>query len=167
MKPATRPDLVLLEFDTWANARLFDACELLDNTALDREFEMGLGSIRKSLLHNLGAMIGWTGVLQKVEDPFAGMREENAHSIEEIRATQLSASKAFHAAVLTGSFDDTMTREREEKTVVFTRGGICAHVMTHSMHHRAQCPNMLRHLGVDGLPENSVFQWMMAFPPSA
>ena len=95
MKPATRPDLVLLEFDTWANARLFDACELLDNTALDREFEMGLGSIRKSLLHNLGALIGWTGVLQKVEDPFAGIREENAHSIEEYGPPSCRRARRF------------------------------------------------------------------------
>ncbi|MDE0888098.1 MAG: DinB family protein [Phycisphaerales bacterium] len=167
MNPPTRPDLVQLDFDAWANDRLFDACEALDDSALDREFEMGLGSIRKSLIHNLGAMAGWTGVLKEVKDPFAAMKEETAHSIEELRAAQKSASSAFQAAVLSGRFDDTMSRHREEKVLVFTRGGICAHVMTHSMHHRAQCLNMLRHLGVNELPESSVFQWMMAFPPPA
>ena len=145
MNPPTRPDLVLLDFDAWANERLFDACQPLDDEALDREFEMGLGSIRKSLIHDLGAMVGWTGVLNEVEDPFADMKDETAHSIEELRAAQSSASIAFQAAVLDGRFDDTMSRERDGKEFVFTRGGICAHVMTHSMHHRAQCINMLRH----------------------
>jgi len=167
MSPPTRPDLVQLDFDAWANDRLFDACEALDDLALDREFEMGLGSIRKSLIHNLGAMAGWTGVLKGVKDPFAAMREEPAHSIEELRAAQKSASRTFQAAVLSGRFDDTMSRTREEKVLVFTRGGICAHVMTHSMHHRAQCLNMLRQLGVGDLPESSVFQWMLAFPPTS
>ncbi|RPG14717.1 MAG: hypothetical protein CBB69_011340 [Phycisphaera sp. TMED9] len=166
MNPPTRPDLVLLDFDAWANDRLFDACRPLDDQALDQMFEMGLGSIRKSLIHNLGAMIGWTGVLKKIEDPFAGMKDGAAHSIEEIRADQSSASIEFQAAVLDGRFDDTMSRERDGKKFVFTRGGICAHVMTHSMHHRAQCLNMLRHLGVDDLPQSSVFQWMNEFPPA-
>jgi uncharacterized damage-inducible protein DinB len=166
MNPPTRPDLVLLDFDAWANERLFDACQPLDDEALDREFEMGLGSIRKSLIHDLGAMVGWTGVLNEVADPFAHMKDETAHSIEELRAAQSSATLAFQAAVSDGRFDDTMSRERDGKKFVFTRGGICAHVMTHSMHHRAQCLNMLRHLGVEHLPQSSVFEWMNEFPPS-
>ena len=105
-------------------------------------------------------------VKSEIEDPFAGMKDGAAHSIEEIRADQSSASIEFQAAVLDGRFDDTMSRERDGKKFVFTRGGICAHVMTHSMHHRAQCLNMLRHLGVDDLPQSSVFQWMNEFPPA-
>ena len=167
MNTPTRPDLVMLNFDAWANDRLFDACVALDDAALDQEFEMGLGSIRKSLVHNLGAMIGWTGVLQEAKDPFAAMQKETANSIEDLRDAQKRASQEFQAAVLSGQFTDTMNREREDKVLVFTRGGICAHVMTHSMHHRAQCLNMLRQLGVGDLPESSVFQWMLAFPPTS
>jgi uncharacterized damage-inducible protein DinB len=32
-------------------------------------------------------------------------------------------------------------------------------VTTHAMHHRAQCLNMLRHLGVTPLPPSSVAEW--------
>ena len=71
MTTPTRPDLVLLDFDAWANERLFDACEPLDDAALDRTFEMGIGSLRATIAHDLGAMIGWTGVLRGEEDPFA------------------------------------------------------------------------------------------------
>jgi uncharacterized damage-inducible protein DinB len=31
--------------------------------------------------------------------------------------------------------------------------------MTHGMHHRAQCLNMLRRLGVQPLPPSSVAEW--------
>ena len=37
--------------------------------------------------------------------------------------------------------------------VRFTRGSILLHVFNHGTHHRVQCLNMLRHLGVDPLPE--------------
>jgi len=46
------------------------------------------------------------------------------------------------------------------KQYAFTRGAILAHVTTHGMHHRAQCLNMLRHIGVSPLPLSSVLEWM-------
>jgi uncharacterized damage-inducible protein DinB len=47
----------------------------------------------------------------------------------------------------------------------FTRAVILCHVHTHSMHHRAQCLNMLRHLGVSPLPQSSVTDWSRAAQP--
>ena len=167
MTTPTRPDLVLLDFDAWANERLFDACEALDDESLDRTFEMGLGSLRATFAHDLGAMIGWTGVLRGEEDPFAVMRDDPPRTIEAFRLRQREANAAFRAAALDGDFSDVITREREGTTYTFTRGGILAHVTTHSMHHRAQCINMLRQLGITDSPESSVFQWMNAHPPEA
>ena len=40
------------------------------------------------------------------------------------------------------------------------RGGVLTHVMTHGMHHRAQCLNMFRQLGVKG-PPSAVVEWML------
>src|SRR5947209_857695 len=51
------------------------------------------------------------------------------------------------------------TRERNGRTFQFTRGAILTHVTTHGTHHRAQCLNMLRHLGVSPLPASSVAEW--------
>ena len=42
---------------------------------------------------------------------------------------------------------------------VVTRGVVVTHVATHGMHHRAQCPNMLRQVGVEKLPPSSVVEW--------
>ncbi|MCH7793309.1 MAG: hypothetical protein IID31_13640, partial [Planctomycetes bacterium] len=43
----------------------------------------------------------------------------------------------------------------------FTRGGVLTHVATHGMHHRAQCLNMFRSLGIAPLPPTSVLEWML------
>ncbi|NJL30452.1 MAG: hypothetical protein HC898_01820 [Phycisphaerales bacterium] len=45
------------------------------------------------------------------------------------------------------------------ETHTYTRGCVLSHVVTHTMHHRAQCLNMLRHLGVKPLPVQSVIEW--------
>lgn len=47
----------------------------------------------------------------------------------------------------------------------FEIGAALVHVTTHGMHHRAQCLNMLRHLGVPGisdrLPEIDPLDWQL------
>jgi uncharacterized damage-inducible protein DinB len=55
--------------------------------------------------------------------------------------------------------DEMVTRERDGKVFQFTRGAVLAHVATHGMHHRAQCLNMLKQLGVKPLPPSSVTEW--------
>ena len=52
-----------------------------------------------------------------------------------------------------------VTRTREGKNYSFTRAAVLTHVATHAMHHRAQCLNMLKHLGVKPLPPSSVVEW--------
>ena len=53
---------------------------------------------------------------------------------------------------------DTLDHPPVEKTL----GGGIAHVITHSMHHRAQLLYMLRRLGVSLLPEGDVLSWEQA-----
>ncbi len=62
---------------------------------------------------------------------------------------------------------ETFERTRQGVTTVYTRATILCHVHTHSMHHRAQCLNMLRHLGVNPLPQSSVVEWSRAGAPTA
>jgi uncharacterized damage-inducible protein DinB len=67
----------------------------------------------------------------------------------------LEASAAAHPK------DELVTGTRGDRTYTFTRGGVLTHVLTHGMHHRAQCLNMLRQLGVAPLPSSSVVEWIL------
>jgi uncharacterized damage-inducible protein DinB len=46
-----------------------------------------------------------------------------------------------------------------------TFGGGIVHVITHSMHHRAQILNMMRHTGMTDLPEGDALSWEAAHRP--
>lgn len=162
--PPTDPAAILLDFEHWATHRMLDACAGLTDDQLDREFEMGLGTLRRNLAHNIGAMIGWTCVLEGREPEFPPDAEDDPPSIDRLRAMHDEAMARFRAAGSDG-YGDVLTPARNGTTYRFSRGGIVTHVVTHSMHHRAQCLNMLRHLGVETQPESSVFQWMLANPP--
>ncbi|MDB5354509.1 MAG: DinB family protein [Phycisphaerales bacterium] len=150
---------ILLAHDLWANRQIFDACAKLTPEQFHQRFEMGPGSLHDTATHILGAMRVWGDLLAGREQRprLEGARRtpgELLALLEEISA-DLAASARAHPT------DDLVTRVREGKTYTFPRGGVLAHVTTHGMHHRAQCLNMLRHLGVTPLPPSSVAEWMM------
>jgi len=158
MQP-TNPAEVLLAHDHWANGRLYETCRSLSEEQFHHPFAMGTGSLHNNLVHNLGAMRGWTDVLNESER--RPRLEEGKHSIPEIEKLHESVSAEFRAAALAKPFDTVLTPSRNGQSYTFTAGGILTHVTTHSMHHRAQCLNMLRQLGIEELPESSVMEWML------
>ena len=156
--PAHDPARVLLDQNEWANRLLINACATLDDAALDRPFEMGLGSLRPTVTHIFGAMKGWTDLLARRP---AGPRLENTAPIgvADWRALVGPVSDELRAAAFMGPMDEVLRTERGGKAYAFARSHVIVHVTTHGMHHRAQCLNMLRHLGVAELPASSVMQW--------
>lgn len=155
----TEPHAVMIAHDRWANGLLYERCRSLSEEQFHQRFEMGCGSIHDNLVHNLGAMRGWADVLNASES--RPRLEMDRRSIDELVALHDQVTVEFEAAALQGEFADVLIRDRGEKVYTFTRGGILVHVMTHSMHHRAQCLNMLRHLGVEDLPASSGMEWML------
>jgi uncharacterized damage-inducible protein DinB len=153
------PHLVLLAHDRWANAQLYDACAKLSPDQFTQAFPMGCGSLRNNLVHNLSATRGWTDVLN--EEPARDRLQEDAYSLEQIRDMHDPVCDAFEQAALRRPFDTIINRQRGDESYTFSVGGIIAHVTTHAMHHRAQCLNMLRQLGVEQQPMSSVMEWML------
>jgi len=58
-----------------------------------------------------------------------------------------------------GRWDDLFADTEEAVPRMKSLGGGIAHVITHSMHHRAQVLNMMRQLGVTDLIEGDVLGW--------
>jgi uncharacterized damage-inducible protein DinB len=151
---------ILLAHDRWATGQLLEFCEDLSDEQFHQRFEMGVGSLHDSVTHILGAMRTWTDSLAERE---GGQRlEENGqkHKPKELAALLDSVADALAAEARRKPVSDTISRRlRSGKTFAFTRAAVLTHVATHSMHHRAQCLNMLRQLGVKPLPPSSVTEW--------
>ncbi len=65
-----------------------------------------------------------------------------------------------------GAWDERWVDMLDDPPVEKTFGGAIAHVITHSMHHRAQLLYMLRKLGLGDLPEGDVLSWEQQLGPS-
>ena len=140
----------LFEYNDWADRQVLAAGARCDDAALDRSFDMGVGSLRATLLHLYNGEFVW---LQRWQG-----RSETKWPSEEERVGADALLKRF----------ETMWRERDAflkkiagsdlgRTVIYrdSKGSefqaalsdMLLQMLVHSTHHRSQAVNMLRHVG--------------------
>ena len=144
-----------------ADIDILAAMRGLSPEQLDRPFEMGPGSIRATFEHDLGALRGWADVYAS-RPRQAWLPDEGPYTIEQLETMTTELHDDWANIVQRFPLDDVIERPRGDSVRRFTRAHILAHVTTHSMHHRAQMINMLRHVGITELPTGSVMHWVDA-----
>jgi uncharacterized damage-inducible protein DinB len=123
-------------------------------------FEMGPGSLHATTTHIIATQRFLSDILaQRQTRPRIdqdGAQRTPAELI--VLLDEIAAELAILACAR--PLEETISRTRPDgKTYTYTRGAVFTHVTTHAMHHRAQCLNMLRHIGVKPLPPVSVMEW--------
>ena len=157
--PTSNPIEILLAQNRWAMRNLINVCATLPSDELHRRFEMGPGSLHDTITHMLAAMRGWGDMLAGREQ--RARLEGEKRTPKELLELLDEISDDLEASARAHPTDELVTGSRGGKSYTFTRGGVLTHVTTHGMHHRAQCLNMLRQLGVDPLPPSAVVEWML------
>jgi uncharacterized damage-inducible protein DinB len=156
---ASDPLQILLAHNEWATRQILQACAALSAEQFHRQFEMGPGSLHATTTHMLMAMQTWTDVLNQ-KTPRPRLDKDGTVRTPAQLLGMLDQTCAELAAVARAHpLEETVTRVRDGKTFTFTRGVVLTHVTTHGVHHRAQCLNMLRHLGAEPLPPSAVTEW--------
>lgn len=122
--PTSDPLDILLAHDRWATGQILSACAKLTPEQFHQRFEMGPGSLHDTATHILAAMRIWGDVLAGREQRprLEGTKRTQAellNMLEEI-AADLAAAARSHP------LDQTVSRVREGKTYVFTRGAVLA-----------------------------------------
>src|SRR4051812_43657275 len=155
MPQVSDPFELLLTHNHWANKEMLEACRALSAEQFHRKFEMGPGSLHDTLLHMFEAVGMWC-------DRMTGRAPrgftKDARTIDELLALNEKNNAEFNTIIRSVPLSTAFQTTRMGKTFTFTHGVVVTHVMTHGMHHRAQCLNMLRHVGVK-LPPSSVVEW--------
>ncbi|HVT80033.1 MAG TPA: DinB family protein [Phycisphaerae bacterium] len=155
----TNPIDILLAHDAWATQQILLACQPLTPEQFAHPFDMGPGSLQATLTHILGAMQTWTDTL--AQRPLGARLDtgEQRYSAAELLPLLATISAQFAALARAHPLDETVKRTRNNQEFSFARAAVITHVATHGMHHRAQCLNMLKQLGVKPLPLSSIAEW--------
>lgn len=148
----------ILRHDAWTTGLLLRLAAPLPDDLLDREFDLGLKTCRATFEHVVRNTEVWTDLMHG-----APVRARGESTIAALLARHKQASADLEALASSvrerGAFDERWTDTLDNPPTTRTYGGAIAHVITHSMHHRAQLLWMLRRLGVDDLPEGDVLSW--------
>jgi uncharacterized damage-inducible protein DinB len=150
-----------LGHDVWTTHQLLLRCRGLTDDQLDRDFDIGHRTVRATLLHVIRNIEVWSDLLagnSVREDPGPSGRSVSALARRFDFAAANLAEVARSIAQRRG-WDEKWVDHLDTPPTEKTYGGSIAHVITHSMHHRAQLLYLLRRLGVNDLPEGDVLSW--------
>lgn len=153
----------LLGHDAWTTRLLLLRCRDLTDAQLDREFDIAHRTVRATLVHIIRNIEVWSDVMCGSPVREDAGKQSEGRSVPGMIA-RLDRAAADLAALARGvarrgGWDERWLDTHDDPPVEKTYGGAIAHVITHSMHHRAQLLYMLRRLGLEDLPEGDVLSW--------
>ncbi len=153
----------LLAHDAWTTRQVMIRCRELTEEQMDREFDIGLRSLRRTMLHIIANMEVWHDLVAGIPLRPSQAEKPGGSTVEGmlLRLETVGAQLKDTAITIAreGRLDQLWVDHLDNPPTEKTYGGAIAHVITHSMHHRAQALYMLRRLGLQDLPEGDVLTW--------
>jgi uncharacterized damage-inducible protein DinB len=152
----------------WVNENLLASASKLSEDQLRQPFQIGQGSIWKSLLHMYAAEFVWLDALLGKEKssvpgdlpgqlPGNQFGEGGITSFNDLRTKWTDLEKRwidYLSGLSAESLDDLVCRVSSKgQRLVTRRSDVLLHVCTHAHYTVAQVVNMFRLVGVDPLPE--------------
>ena len=156
----------LFDHNDWANEKLFALCQTLSDEQLDHPRDMGFGSLRNTIFHNLEAeklwLERWLGQPWRPLEADASGRSvdeitEEARSIR-FNRNELLTQEAESDFARIVDFQDSM-----REAYSFPIGPLMLHVANHGIHHRAQALSFLKHFGVQVSGGLDYLFWKIAY----
>lgn len=155
----------MLRHDAWTTRMLLVRAQELSDDQLDREFDIGHRSLRRTFAHIVGNMECWCDLMAgkpqrpKPAQPASGPTIASLLARLEVVAAELVelGMVVVEEAKEDDDFVDYLDVPARRKPL----GAGLLHVATHGMHHRAQCLYLMRLLGLQNLIEGDALSWEM------
>jgi uncharacterized damage-inducible protein DinB len=148
----------MLGHDVWTTNQLLMQAHSLSDQQLDTEFDVDNRSLRQCFEHVIENMEIWT-------DLMIGRPVENrtGTSIDDLRNRLHKAGRELaelaRKVARESRWDDVFVDVLDQPPQKKTYGGGIGHLLTHSMHHRAQIMYMLESLGKREHIEGDLLSW--------
>jgi len=153
----------LLRHDAWTTRSLLLLCRDLTDAELDREFDIGHRSLRRTFRHMVANMECWCDLMmgkpQRLQQPGGELPKTVAGILQHLDVVGEDLLALGRSVVAAGREDEFFIDYLDEPHTSKPLGAGLVHVATHGMHHRAQCLYLMRQLGVKGLIEGDAISW--------
>jgi uncharacterized damage-inducible protein DinB len=147
-----------LGHDLAATRAMLTLCLDLPAEKFDQDIDAGWRTLRKTFNHMISNIETWTDLMMS-----RPVQQHSGDSPAELLA-RLEASYADFAAFALkmeaeNRLDELFTDVLDEPPVQKSIGGAIGHLITHSMHHRAEVLHIMHRLGMTDLPEGDLMGW--------
>ncbi len=153
----------LLGHDAWTTRRLLEHCRGFDDERLDREHDFAHRSLRATFLHIIRNMEVWSDLVAGAPVRPNRNAEPEGRSIAGLLArldhAAADLARMAHETRARAAWDERWLDVLDDPPTEKTYGGAIAHLITHSMHHRAQVIQLLRLVGAPAPIEGDVLSW--------
>ncbi|MCK6483506.1 MAG: DinB family protein [Phycisphaerae bacterium] len=139
----------LLRYSDWANQQILRCAAQLSDEQLDRNFDIGRGTLRRTLMHiHAGEQVWHQRSRGQSETPWPDEKEPvSVVTLAERFGRTAAERDAFLDGVRPDELPRTITyRDSLGGLFVASLGEMLMQACLHSMHHRAQAVNILRRL---------------------
>jgi uncharacterized damage-inducible protein DinB len=154
----------LLRHDAWTTRTLVVLSSELSDAELDREFDIGHRTLRRTFVHIIRNMECWCDLMSARpqrwgEDGSAAPAQTISGLKDRIDAVAGQLLELSRSVEEGNREDELFVDYLDQPPTRKSLGGGLVHVATHGMHHRAQCLYIMRRLGVKNLIEGDALGW--------
>lgn len=147
----------LLAHDAWTTRQLLLRCRELSDEQLDRVFDIGDRSLRGTFDHLIENMEQWTDQMMGLPIRPGESRCSVERFLERLTLISKDFAEFAQRVEREGRADEMCDDPQDGKRR--SLGGIIAHIITHSMHHRAQAMYLMEKLGLEDVLEGDALGW--------
>ena len=148
----------LLGYDLDTTRELLTRSLELSDEQLDREFDVGWRTLRKTLNHMINNIEVWTDLM--MERPVHWSEGDSVHKmLDRLESGYAEFAEFARKIEREGRLDDLWTDVLDQPPTQKSYGGAIGHVITHDMHHRAEILHIMARLGMSDLPEGDLMGW--------
>ncbi len=148
----------LLGHDAWTTRQLLQLCLPLSDEQLDRPFDMGHRTLRATFDHLIWNMEVWSALMEGEHAPPPRDRSIPGF-LQRLNIAAERLTRIANSVRASNAWDELWLDDLDNPPNQKSFGTAIAHLITHSMHHRAQLLYLMRLSGVTGIPEGDVFSW--------
>ena len=153
----------LIGHDAWTTRQLLVSCRRLPPEKWDEAFDIGHRTLRATFDHIIGNMEGWTSLMLQHPAAEDARPEAEAMSVEGLLKRLDKAAVEFAEIARRiqreGRADEMFSHKPADASAKLPFGGVIAHLITHSMHHRSQILYMMKKSGAEDVIEGDALSW--------
>ena len=149
----------LLGHDLASTRELLLICLELPDEDMDREFDAGWGTLRKTFNHMIYNIEVWTDLMMARPVHSASEQTSARQLLDRLERSYANFARFAQYIEREGRLDQLWTDVLDNPPQQKSYGGAIGHVITHNMHHRAEVQHMLHRLGVKYVPEGDLMGW--------